>query len=1059
MILLASLATALNISDCATLDQADTWYNLTADINTNLDVCMNVTAQNVTLDCDNRVINGTAIGNYGVFVNSTSNFTLFRCNVTNWFYGVFVNSSNNTNVSYSNISGNNINLLLMNTNYTRVHDDWFDHGCAASINVSGDADFLLIKRNAFNGVCPPNDDVIYEIYFDYQPPVPNKPKNIIIEYNTFKHRLGNDAISYMISVSSNYSNLTIRHNNFNISFTQRGIEFYGSYLYQAVIYNNTFYGYTSYPAIFAVSYPDTFSGMNVSNNFFNGSLAFSGDVYDSVFYNNTVFGGGFNLWGTNSSNNLFDCAGSVMNGSIAPYSYAIGIDFGVNNTIKNCLIYDYYEKDYGYGVKVSSNSTVFNNTVKNTDTGILVLGNDLNASYNAIHDANVSVYTVYASNNVFHDNLINYSKRFAFNLDLNSYNLTSTNDVISSAVGAVDFAFGDFYYSSPTGNSSITLLNTSFNKSAVVFNESDSDSNLTVEWFVGVRVVNTIGDVVAGAEVNITDVNGTSLLNETANSTGWIPRQIITEYFQTNASVSNYTPHYFNASKTGYNSSSVVFPITADSLVTVVLQQLGGAVAPYAVAILTPANDSWTNQQYLNVTGICNSSTTPLVNVTLNYNDSSTVNASDVVNATPFYFNVSTASDGYYYYNITCYSTNSLSNTSETRLLKIDSTPPEVALTTPANGYASNETLTQFSFTATDVFSTVMNCSLFLNGTLNETNSSTFNNTATQFAVAWLPEGNTTWRVDCSDSVGNTGSSANRVVKIDRTPPSFNVTSTDVMTNLATITWVASELATSWVEYGSTTVFGTNSSANPFAINHARTLAGLSACTLYYYKLWGFDEVGNLGSSTTYSFTTQGCAGGGGGGGGGGGTPTPAASASPSPSPEASPAATVASTSVPPVASPRPTTTVAERESACVAGVASELEVKRVLTVFAVDGALHTLVNLTVTNKGARVLEEVRVSDDVPREFLASVRFINAPALFEGGKAVWFAGALAPGESKSFAYLLPGRFSASDFTIPTVSAKIGLAASSAVLLFELLLLIALLLAAVSSYLFAKRRKD
>jgi hypothetical protein len=102
------------------------------------------------------------------------------------------------------------------------------------------------------------------------------------------------------------------------------------------------------------------------------------------------------------------------------------------------------------------------------------------------------------------------------------------------------------------------------------------------------------------------------------------------------------------------------------------------STSPYFVNITSPSalNNSWFAQRYLNFSGICNSSVTPLVNVTLDYNGTRVANASTVLNATTFYFNQSVASDGYYYFNITCYSTNELSNSSPNWLFKIDATPP-----------------------------------------------------------------------------------------------------------------------------------------------------------------------------------------------------------------------------------------------------------------------------------------------------------------------------------------------------------------------------------------------
>jgi len=261
----------------------------------------------------------------------------------------------------------------------------------------------------------------------------------------------------------------------------------------------------------------------------------------------------------------------------------------------------------------------------------------------------------------------------------------------------------------------------------------------------------------------------------------------------------------------------------------------------------------------LNVTGICNSTTTPLVNVTLNYNTISTVNSTTITNGTPFDFNQSVANDGQYYYNLTCYSTDTLSNTSETRVLRVDTTPPsygqnyddagsvtyegavinvyvywtdagvgldsavfrtnqtgawtnattcafagntagwcnttintsgnawqticwneyandtlarlnasmpethcfyvtankppQITLNQPANNTAYNETMVNgvFNFTAVDDQNTTMECSIYLDSILNQTNSSTLNNTLTEFLINGITSGSHSWLVNCSD--------------------------------------------------------------------------------------------------------------------------------------------------------------------------------------------------------------------------------------------------------------------------------------------------------------------
>lgn len=155
-----------------------------------------------------------------------------------------------------------------------------------------------------------------------------------------------------------------------------------------------------------------------------------------------------------------------------------------------------------------------------------------------------------------------------------------------------------------------------------------------------------------------------------------------------------------------------------------------------------------------------------------------------------------------------------------------------------------------------------------------------------------------------------------------------------------------------------------------------------------------------------------------------------------------------------PVASPR-ASPAPEREKTCVLGAPGELQVKRVLTVFTADGVFYTLVKLTVSNNGARVIENVRVSDEIPAAFLPNVKFIDAPASLDGGTALWNAGTLAPGESKTFAYLLRGRVPLSEFKTP--AAESGRAAGLTPQFIALLVALAVL-AALVLFILKKRKR-
>ncbi|MDD5688433.1 MAG: chitobiase/beta-hexosaminidase C-terminal domain-containing protein [Elusimicrobia bacterium] len=93
----------------------------------------------------------------------------------------------------------------------------------------------------------------------------------------------------------------------------------------------------------------------------------------------------------------------------------------------------------------------------------------------------------------------------------------------------------------------------------------------------------------------------------------------------------------------------------------------------------------------------------------------------------------------------------------------------------------------------------------------------------------------------------------------DTTPPVVSaVTPSNVTGSAAVIKWTTNELATSKVEYGLTTSYG---SATPVTdtvgvINHSVTLSGLTENTAYHYRMVSVDMNGNTITTGDYSFTT-----------------------------------------------------------------------------------------------------------------------------------------------------------------------------------------------------------
>ena len=72
-----------------------------------------------------------------------------------------------------------------------------------------------------------------------------------------------------------------------------------------------------------------------------------------------------------------------------------------------------------------------------------------------------------------------------------------------------------------------------------------------------------------------------------------------------------------------------------------------------------------------------------------------------------------------------------------------------------------------------------------------------------------------------------------------------------------TVSWTTDEPATSQVEYGTTTAYGSTSTLDAtLTTAHSQTLSGLAADTTYHYRVKSRDAAGNLATSADFTLTT-----------------------------------------------------------------------------------------------------------------------------------------------------------------------------------------------------------
>ena len=93
----------------------------------------------------------------------------------------------------------------------------------------------------------------------------------------------------------------------------------------------------------------------------------------------------------------------------------------------------------------------------------------------------------------------------------------------------------------------------------------------------------------------------------------------------------------------------------------------------------------------------------------------------------------------------------------------------------------------------------------------------------------------------------------------DTTSPAISVlSSSNITSTSATVSWITNEVSDTQVEYGTTIGYGYSTTLNSTLItSHSQSLSGLTASTLYHYRVKSKDAAGNLATSGDQTFTTQ----------------------------------------------------------------------------------------------------------------------------------------------------------------------------------------------------------
>lgn len=147
-------------------------------------------------------------------------------------------------------------------------------------------------------------------------------------------------------------------------------------------------------------------------------------------------------------------------------------------------------------------------------------------------------------------------------------------------------------------------------------------------------------------------------------------------------------------------------------------------------------------------------------------------------------------------------------------------------------------------------------------GTATGTYNSTLDvgNTATSTVMNLTEKTTYYFAVTAYDTTGNESSYSNEVSKTipDLTPPVISGTTIGNITGIsADITWTTDEAASSQIEYGITTGYGTSTPLDSTMVtSHTVTLTGLLPFITYHFRINSLDTNGNLSNSSDFTLTT-----------------------------------------------------------------------------------------------------------------------------------------------------------------------------------------------------------
>jgi len=265
------------ITDCTSITQPGE-YVLANDISSGASTCIDIEADNVTLDCQGHTIGGFGSGS-GIYVGGHNYVTIKNCVLSNRYYGIYLSSSSNNIISNNIINSNRYGIYLDSSSNNNTISNNNVNANSWSIYLSSSSNNIISNNTA-------NDNVFDGIYLE------------LSSNNIISNNIVNDNAEGGIILEFT-SNNTISNNTANDNFLD-GIYFYSS---SDNIISNNIVNDNGYGIVLDLSSNNIISNNTANSNRHNGIYLYSSSnntIYNNLFKNtnNVYVADSANYWNT-----------------------------------------------------------------------------------------------------------------------------------------------------------------------------------------------------------------------------------------------------------------------------------------------------------------------------------------------------------------------------------------------------------------------------------------------------------------------------------------------------------------------------------------------------------------------------------------------------------------------------------------------------------------------------------------------------------------------------------------------------------------------------------------